>query len=158
MELQKQITEDMKTALKASGKDPVAKERLGALRLLASELKYKKIEKKDELKDEDVIDTINSMIKKRRESARMFREGEREELAVKEENEVVVLLSYLPAQLPDEELTAAVEKAISKTGASSPKDMGKVMGMLVGQLKGKAEPSRISALVKAKLAPPVEPE
>ena len=157
MGLLEKINEDTKTALKASASDPDAKVELSALRMLSSEVKYKRIAlKKEKVDDEDIIDVINSMTKKRKDSIEMYKKGNREELAQKEQQEIDVLKRYLPAQLGDEELGALVAQALQDLGVDSPKQMGKVMGALVPQLKGKADPSRISAMVKQKLTPPAE--
>lgn len=155
MALLEKIGEDTKTALKASVSDPAAKVRLGTLRLLSSEIKYKRIAlKKEKVDDQDIIDVINSMVKKRHDAIALYQQGNRPELAAKEQQEIVVLKGYLPVQLDDAQLTAAVDQAIRELGADSPKQMGQVMGLLVPRLKGRAEPSRISALVKRKLTPP----
>ena len=94
---------------------------------------------------------ISREVKKRREGAAGFRQGGREEDAQKEEAEAQILLSYLPSQLADEELTKIIEEAIKKVGAFSVADMGKVMSEVMGKTAGRAEGARVSALVKEKL-------
>lgn len=149
------VSEDTKKALKAAAASPEAKVELSALRMLSSEIKYKRIAlKKEKVDDEDIYDVINAMVKKRKDAADMYTQGGREELAQKEKQEIEFIRRYLPAQLSDEDLAAAVDKALPELGVDSLKQIGKVMGALVPQLKGQAEPSRISALVKAKLTPP----
>lgn len=122
------------------------------LRGLKSALKNKEIEKKAELKDEDVMGVIQSQIKSRRDSVDMYEKGGREELAQKEEVEIAVLQKYLPEQMSEEEVRALVKKAISETGASEIKDMGRVMGSVMPQTKGKADGSLISRIVKEELS------
>ncbi len=92
------------------------------------------------------------MIKQRRESADLYRKGNREELAATEEAEIVVIERFLPKQMSDEEASAAIQAIIAETGASSMKDMGKVMGEVKARLAGQIEPARASALVKAALS------
>ncbi len=121
------------------------------LRLLISEIKYAKIQKGQDLTDEDIVSVVQREAKKRKEASEGFRKGDREEQAKKEEAELEVLMKYLPEQLSDEELIKIVEEAIAQTGASSIQDMGKVIGMVMGKVAGKAEGARVSAIVKTKL-------
>ena len=147
-EILKRITDDTKTAMKTGAKDE-----LSVLRMLSSEAKNKRIDAKVEaLTDEQMIEVLGTAKKKRIEAAETYDKGNRPELAAKERAEIVVIERYLPAQLSDEELGKIVADAIAKTGASSMKDMGKVIGAVMGQAKGKADGSRVSAMVKAKLA------
>lgn len=126
--------------------------KVSVLRMLVSETKYASISKGDQLSDEDVLAVISREVKKRREAAAGFRQGGREEDAQKEEKEAQILLSYLPEQISDEELTLVVEEAINNTGAASISDMGKVISQVLGKVAGRAEGSRVSALVKEKLS------
>ncbi|HYD51474.1 MAG TPA: GatB/YqeY domain-containing protein [Gemmatimonadaceae bacterium] len=113
-----------------------------------SEVKNREIEVRRPLTDDDVIDVLRRGIKKRRESVEMYVKGAREELAAKEREEIAVLERYLPAQVSEEELRAAVRAAIAGGAAN----MGAVMGKVVPQFKGRAEGGTISAIVKEELA------
>lgn len=125
--------------------------KVSTLRLLLSEIRYAQISKGQDLSDEDIVHLLGREVKKRLESATAFRQGGREELAAKEDQEAEILKSYLPPQLPDEELTKIVEDSIQEVGAKSVSDMGKVIGMVMGKVKGQADGGRVSALVKEKL-------
>jgi uncharacterized protein YqeY len=105
-----------------------------------------------ELSDAEVTDIITKEAKKRRESAEAFRGAGRTELAEKELAEADVLARYLPAQLSDEELTSIVKAAVAETGAESQRDLGKVMKVVQPQVKGRADGSRVAALVRAELS------
>jgi uncharacterized protein len=147
MSLKEQITEDMKTAMRA--KDS---ERLGTIRLLLSAMKQKEVDERVTLDDAAVIGILDKMIKQRKDSITQFRAGAREDLAVKEEAELAVLQPYLPARLEGAELDAAIKAVLAEVGATSPADMGKVMGPLKAKLAGKADMSAVSARVKVLLA------
>jgi hypothetical protein len=92
------------------------------------------------------------MIKQRRESAELYRKGNREELAATEEAEIAVIERFLPKQMSDEEANAAIQAIIADTGASGMKDMGKVMGEVKSRLAGQIDPARASAMVRSALA------
>jgi uncharacterized protein YqeY len=147
MSLKDQITEDMKTAMRA--KDT---ERLGTIRLLLSAMKQKEVDERVTLDDAAVIAIIDKMIKQRKDSITQFRAGAREDLAVKEEAELAVLQPYLPARLEGAELDAAIKAVLAEVGATTPADMGKVMGPLKAKLAGKADMGAASARVKALLS------
>lgn len=147
MPLRERLVEEMKDAMKA--KDEI---RLSAVRLVRSTIKNKEIEKRRELEEQEIAEVISSLVKQRRESIRMFRDAGRDELVAKEERELDVLLSFLPRQLSEEEVKAAVAQAISETGASSPADMGKVMKALMPVVSGKSDGKLVSELVKQALA------
>ncbi len=146
MSLKQQILDDVKTAMKAGDKD-----RLGVLRMLTAAFKQREVDERIELTDSDSLAIVEKLIKQRRESARMYRDGGREELAAKEEAEIGILETYLPAQLGDAEIDAMIAEAIAATGATEMKDMGKVMGVLKPKMQGKADMSAVSARIKAKL-------
>jgi uncharacterized protein YqeY len=150
MSLLERINADIKTAMKAAAGSPDATFERDTLRVLSSDLKYKKIAQQAEITDENVIDVLNTMIKKRNESATLYVQGNRQELADKELREIKVLQKYLPAQLSDEELQKIVDQAVQELGIASPKEMGKIMGVLVPKLKGQAAPGRISEFIKKK--------
>lgn len=126
--------------------------KVSTLRLLLSEIKNAEIAKGSALSDEDIISIVQREVKKRKEAAIGFRNGGREESALKEESELKILETYLPAQMSIEELTKVVDETINELGASSVTDMGKVIGSVMGKVKGKAEGSSVSALVKEKLS------
>lgn len=126
--------------------------KVSTLRLLLSEIKNAQIQKGGELADQEVISIIQKEVKKRREAIAGFKSGGREQQAQKEEAEEVILQSYLPPQLSNEELTKIVEQSINEVGAKSIADMGKVMGIVMGKVKGQADGTTISAKVKERLS------
>jgi len=140
------INADIIIAMKA--KDEAS---LSALRMLKSAIKYKEVDLKREVKDEDVIEVLSKQAKQRKESIEGFEKGGRPESAAKEKAELALIEKFLPAALNDAELSKLLEEAIQATGASGPKDMGKVMGFLTPKIKGKSDMGKVSGLVKAKL-------
>ena len=147
MSLKEQITEDMKTAMRA--KDA---ERLGTIRLLLSAMKQKEVDERIELDDVAVVAIVDKLIKQRKDSIAAFEQAARQDLADKEKAEMAVLLAYLPERMSAEEVTAAVQAIVTELGAKGPGDMGKVMGAVKTQLAGKADMGQVSAAVKAALA------
>jgi uncharacterized protein YqeY len=147
MSLKDQITEDMKNAMRAK---EVA--RLGTIRLLLAAIKQREVDDRIVMDDASVIATIEKMIKQRKDSISQFEKAKRDDLVAIEAAEMVILQDYLPAQLSDAEVEAAVAAAVASTGAAGPQDMGKVIGVLKGQLAGKADMGKVSGLVKAALA------
>lgn len=147
MSLKAQITEDMKTAMRA--KDS---ERLGTIRLLLAAMKQKEVDERVELDDAAVIAIVDKLIKQRKDSIAAFEGAGRQDLADKEKAETVVLTAYLPARMSAEEVATAVKAIVAELGASGPGDMGKVMGAVKAQLAGKADMGQVSAAVKAALA------
>jgi uncharacterized protein YqeY len=145
--LKDQITEDMKTAMRA--KDS---ERLGTIRLLLAALKQKEVDERVVLDDAAVIAIVDKLIKQRKDSLEAFTKAERKDLADKEAAELVVLQAYLPARLSADEVAAAVKAIVAELGASGPGDMGKVMGAVKAKLAGKADMGQVSAAVKAALS------
>jgi uncharacterized protein YqeY len=137
------ILEDMKTAMRSQ-----EKERLATIRLIMAALKQREVDERIELSDEQIMATLNKMIKQRRDSITQFEAGNRPELAQKEANEITVIQQYLPTQLNESEIIAAVKATIQESGATSAKDMGKVMGALKAKLQGKADMTVVSAKVK----------
>jgi len=124
---------------------------VSVLRMLMSELKYAEINKASDLTDEEILSIIQKELKKRRDSIAAFTQAGRTELADKEKAEAVILETYLPAQMSDEELTDIVRQTITDLGASSMADMGKVIGQVMTKTQGLADGSRISGLVKQEL-------
>jgi uncharacterized protein YqeY len=147
MSLKDQLNESMKTAMKA--RDDL---RLSAVRMVRSMVKNREIELKAELNDQEIIEVISTLAKQRRESIRMYREGNRPDLVEKEEAELEVLLGFLPAQLSSAEIEALVDRVISETGAQGARDMGRVMKALTPLTAGKADGKTVSDTVKQKLA------
>ena len=147
MLLKDQITEDMKTAMRA--KDAP---RLSAIRLLLAAVKQREVDERIELTDTDVLAIIEKMIKQRRDSIEQFEKGARQDLADKEQFEITVLQGYMPAAMSAAEVDAAVTDAISSSGAKLMADMGKVMTLLKPRLAGRADMGKVSALVKTKLS------
>ncbi len=147
MLLKEQITEDMKTAMRA--KDA---ERLGTIRLLLSACKQKEVDERVVLDDTMVIAIIDKMIKQRKDSIDAFTKADRQDMADKEAAEINVLQGYLPVRMTSDEVLAAVKAIVATLGATGPGDMGKVMGAAKAQLAGKAEMGQVSAAVKAALA------
>ncbi|HCY63586.1 MAG TPA: glutamyl-tRNA amidotransferase [Oxalobacteraceae bacterium] len=147
MSLKEQITEDMKTAMRA--KDSA---RLGTIRLLTAAMKQKEVDERVELNDTLVLGIIEKMVKQRKDSIAQFEAGGRQDLADAEKAELAILSAYMPAALSDAEVQAEVAAAISATGAAGPQDMGKVMGVLKAKLAGRADMTAVSAQVKAALA------
>jgi uncharacterized protein len=146
MSLKEQITEDMKTAMRA--KDTA---RLGTIRLLQAAMKQKEVDERVELDDTAVIAIVDKLIKQRKDSIAAYESANRQDLADIERNEMKVLEVYLPQRLSAEEITAAVQAIVAQVGAAGPGDMGKVMGAVKTQLAGKADMGLVSAAVKAAL-------
>ena len=147
MSLKDQITEDMKTAMRA--KDS---ERLGTIRLLLAACKQREVDERIVLDDAAVVGLVDKLIKQRKDSIAAFESAARQDLADKEASEIVVLQAYLPQRMSADEVLAAVKAIVVELGASGPGDMGKVMGVVKTRLAGKAEMSLVSAAVKTALA------
>ena len=147
MSLKQQINEDMKTAMRA--RDTA---RLGAIRLLLAAIKQREVDERIELSDADVIAIIEKMIKQRRDSISQFEAAKRQELADAEKFEISVLQTYMPQQMTEDEVAAAVAEAIASSGAKSPQEMGKVIALLKPRLAGRADMGKVSAQVKAHLS------
>ena len=147
MTLKDQVTEDMKTAMRA--KDS---ERLGTIRLLLAACKQKEVDERVVLDDVAVIAIIDKMIKQRKDSIEAFTKAARVDMADKDAQEITVLTGYLPARMSADEVLAAVKAIVLELGASGPGDMGKVMGAAKAKLAGKADMGQVSGAVKASLA------
>jgi uncharacterized protein YqeY len=147
MSLKDQITDDMKTAMRA--KDS---ERLSTIRLLLAEIKRKDVDERIEVDDAQVVAIVEKMIKQRKDSINQFESGGRQDLADKEKSELTVLAAYMPAGLSDEEVAAEVAAAVAASGATGPQDMGKVMGILKPKLAGRADMTAVSSQVKKALS------
>jgi len=147
MTLQEQITEDMKTAMRA--KDS---ERLGTIRLLLAACKQREVDERIVLDDAAVVGLVDKLIKQRKDSVAAYLQAQRQDLADKESAEIKVLEGYLPQRMGADEITLAVRAIVTELGATGPGDMGKVMGAVKTRLAGKAEMGLVSAAVKAALA------
>ncbi len=147
MSLKDQITEDMKTAMRA--KDS---ERLGTIRLLLAAAKQKEVDERVVIDDPMMIAIVDKLIKQRKDSIAAFTLAERMDLADKEAAEIKVLEVYLPQRMSAVEVAEAVQTIVNQLGATGPSDMGKVMGAVKTQLAGKADMGQVSAAVKAALA------
>lgn len=147
MSLKAQITEDMKTAMRA--KDTA---RLGTIRLLQAAMKQKEVDERVELDDAAIIAIVDKLIKQRKDSIAAYEAANRADLADVEKAEMEVLKVYLPERMSEAEITAAVQAIVAEVGATGPGDMGKVMGKVKTQLAGKADMGLVSAAVKAALS------
>jgi uncharacterized protein YqeY len=147
MTLKQQITEDMKTAMRAK-----ETARLGAIRLLLSAMKQREVDERIELTDADIVAIIEKMLKQRRDSISQYEAANRQDLADVEKFEVTVLQSYMPQQLSEAEIVSAIAEVIAATGATGPQDMGKVMGAIKPKLAGRADMGKVSGLIKAQLS------
>jgi uncharacterized protein YqeY len=146
MSLKERLTESMKEAMKA--KDSL---RLNAIRMVRTAIKNREIEQRGELDDQGVIGVLSSLSKQRKESAKVYRENNRPDLAEKEELEMAILQGFLPAQLSEGEIRTIIEEAVAETGAASIKEMGKVMKIVAKKTLGCADGRLVSQLVKNRL-------
>jgi len=146
MSLKAQITEDMKTAMRA--KDTA---KLGVIRLILAAIKQREVDERVEMDDAAVITAIEKMLKQRRDSIAAFESASRHDLADQEKFEVTVLQTYLPAQMSEEEINTIIAKVVADTGAAGAKDMGKVVGAVKPLVAGKADMAKVSGLIKAAL-------
>ncbi len=147
MGLKERLDADLRAAMHAREALKVS-----VVRMLKSAVKYREIEVMKPLDDAGVHGVIASEVKRRRESVEQYRAGGRPDLADKEEAEIAILKSYLPAPLGEAELRAKVEEAVARTGAKGPKDMGAVMKALMPEVQGRADGKLVSELVKRRLA------
>ena len=147
MTLKEQITEDMKSAMRAK-----EAERLGTIRLLLAAIKQREVDERITVDDAGIIAIIEKLIKQRKDSIEQFQKAGRTDLVDQEGKELAILQAYMPAQLSAAEVQSAIQKVIADLGASGPQDMGKVIGALKAQLAGKADMGMVSGLVKAALA------
>ena len=147
MSLKNQITEDMKTAMRAK-----ETARLGAVRLLLSAMKQREVDERIELTDVDIISIIEKMLKQRRDSIAAYESAKRDDLADIEKFEVSVLQTYMPKQMSDAEISAIVDQVIADSGAQGAKDMGKVVGLVKPLVAGMADMGKVSGLIKARLS------
>lgn len=146
MGLKNRISEDLKAAMKGGDKQRVA-----AIRLIQAAIKQREVDERIELDDGQVLSVLDKMIKQRRDSLEQFEKAGRDDLVAQERFELDVLQTYMPEQMGEAEIDAAVAAAIAETGAAGPRDMGRVMGALKPKLAGRADMQLVSARVKAAL-------
>ena len=147
MALKGQIKEEMKTAMKSGDRD-----RLKVIRLILAAINQIEIDSRTILEDNDIIKTINKMVKQRRDSIAQFSKGGRDDLVEIETNEIAILENYLPKKLSDSELDTIIAEAVSNLKADNMKDMGKVMNTVKHAIEGRADMSLVSSKVKTRLS------
>lgn len=146
MGLKEQITEDMKTAMRAKDAG-----RLGTVRLIIAEIKRKEVDERIDVTDEQALAIIEKMIKQRKDSITQFEAGGRADLADIEKAELAILSTYMPAGLSEEEIGAAVAEAVTASGAAGPQDMGKVMALIKPKMPKGTDMGLVSSLIKKAL-------
>jgi uncharacterized protein YqeY len=146
MSLKGQIQDDIKTAMKAGEKD-----RLKVLRLVSAAIKQVEVDERKELDDIAVLGILNKMVKQRRDSITQYTDGNRQDLADIEADEIAVIETYLPTKLSDDDLEEMIDEAIAQSGAENIRDMGKVMGMIKTKAAGRADMGTVGAMVKKRL-------
>jgi uncharacterized protein YqeY len=146
--LKTRLQDDLKTAMKA--KDAPRRD---AIRLIVSDVKSREIDLKRELTSDEEIKLLQTQAKQRVDAIDQFRQGGREDLVEKDQQQLQVIESYLPQQMSDDELDTFVNDGISQVGAEGPKDMGKVMGLLSKRADGRVDGRRLSETVRSRLAP-----
>lgn len=147
MSLKTQLSDDMKAAMKSGAKD-----RLLVIRLIQAAIKQREIDERIEMDDTQVLSVMEKMLKQRHDSIAQFGAANRQDLVDIEEAEVIVIQTYMPAALSDDEITAIIAAAIASTGASDGKDMGKVVTAVKPQVAGRADMGKVSQQIKAALA------
>lgn len=147
MSLKQRLTDDMKAAMKSGEKD-----RLGVIRLINAAIKQREVDERIALDDDQVLSTLEKMVKQRKDSLSQYEAAGREDLAAVERYELGVLQQYLPAPLSDAEIDAVIDASIAQAGAAGPKDMGKVIALVKPQVLGRADMGSLSERVKRKLA------
>ena len=147
MSLKQQLTDDMKSAMKAGEKD-----RLAVIRLINAAIKQKEVDERVEMTDALVLAVLEKMVKQRKDSITQYEAAAREDLAAVERYELGVIETYLPARMDEAAILAAIDAAMAQTGAAGPADIGKLMGVLKPALAGQADMGLVSTLVKQKLS------
>lgn len=148
MSVKDRLTEDMKQAMKDR---EAGKLRLSVIRMVRASIKNTEIDRHKELSDDEVLDVLAKEVKLRRDAAEEFRKGNRQDLVDTLEQEVAILMQYLPEQLSEAEVRALVAEAITATGAADVKAMGKVMAALMPKVKGRADGKLVNTIVKEML-------
>ncbi len=147
MPLKQTLTDDMKAAMKSGDKHS-----LGVIRLINAAIKQREVDERIEVDDAAVIAILDKMVKQRKDSVSQYEAAAREDLASIEREEIVVIERYIPAKMGESDIVAAVDAAITETGATGPADMGKLMAALKPKLAGQADMGLVSTLVKRRLA------
>ena len=147
MSLLETLNSDLIVALKKGDKN-----RAEVIRGLKSDIKYKEIEKREPLTEEDVLGVLAAAAKRRRDSIEQFQQGGRSDLVLKEGNELEIITGYLPQQLSDEELQEIVATTLLEIGAKSPADLGKAMKEIMPKVKGRADGNRVRQMIALKLS------
>lgn len=147
MSIKDRLTEEMKDAMRSQDKV-----RLSTVRMLLSAVKYKEIDLGKKLTDEEVIETVASSVKQRKDSIEQFSKAGRADLVEKEEAELKILQGFLPEQLSVEEIEAEIERSVTEAGAAGMKDLGKVMKLLMPKVAGKADGKVVSEKVRERLS------
>jgi len=145
--LKQRINDEVKSSMRSQDR-----ERLAVLRMIMAAIKQKEVDERIELDDGQVLTVLDKMAKQHRDSIDQFSKAGREDLVAKENNELQVVLEFMPAQLTETELDQMIREAITETGAAGIKDMGKVMGVLKANVQGKADMGKVSSMVKQKLS------
>jgi len=145
MSLKERLTEDMKQAMKDK---EAGKLRLSVIRMVRANIKNVEIDSKQELSDDEVLNVVSKEVKMRRDSMEEFKKGNRLDLVESLEQEIDVLMKYLPEQLNETEVRTLVEQAVVEAKAVSPKDMGKVMAVLMPKVKGRADGKLVNTIVR----------
>jgi uncharacterized protein len=149
MTLRERLTEDMKQAMKDK---EAGKLKLSVIRMVRSAAKYIEIDRKKELDENELIDVVAKEVKLRRDSLDEFRKANRPEALATLEQEIALLMEYLPEQMEEAEVRELVKQAVTEANASGPKDMGKVMALLMPKVKGKADGKLVNSLVREMLS------
>ncbi len=147
MSLKQQLTDDMKAAMKSGEKD-----RLGVIRLIKADIQRREVDERITLDEAQTLAVLEKMLKQRKDSLTQFEAASREDLAAIERAEMLIIQTYLPAQMSADELALEVAKAVAESGAASAQDMGKVMAVLKPRIAGRADMGQASALVKQVLS------
>ena len=147
MSLKQRLTDDMKAAMKSGDKAS-----LGVIRLMLAAIKQREVDERIELDDAQVLAALDKMVKQRRDSVSQYEAAARADLADIEKAEIVVIDRYLPAKLDEAAIIAAIDAAVTESGAASAADIGKLMGVLKPRLAGQADMGLVSKLVKQRLA------
>ncbi|MEI9476382.1 MAG: GatB/YqeY domain-containing protein [Deltaproteobacteria bacterium] len=148
MSLEERLVDEMKQAMKSNDKV-----RLSTIRMIRSAVKYKEIDLRKKLDDDEILRVMQGMVRKSEESIEQFKAGGRMDLVEKETKEIEILKSYLPQALSNEDVVRIIDESIQETQASSLKDLGKVMKSVMPKLTGKADGKLINQLVKERLSP-----
>lgn len=143
MSLRDDVTKDMTASMKSGDRL-----RLSTIRMFLSAIKYKEVDLRRPLNDDEAVQVANTLIKQRQDSVEQFTRGGRPELAEKEAREIEILKAYLPPQMPEEELRALIKKIASEAGVSGQKDMGRLMKAVMPHVKGKADGKLVNDIVK----------